>query len=128
MTDPRFTKLAQLLVNYSLELEKGEKVLLDMIDVPDEFTVELIRAAREAGAVPLVEVLVLVRQHAIGGTEQHRQLRIDQLDLGETDGNVAAQHDAFAQHVVDDVEEGRVLVAEHELSVLMTIAIAGRHR
>src|SRR5690349_14170591 len=55
MTDPRYTRLAELLVGYSMELEKGEKVLLDMIDVPDEFTVEMIRAVRSAGAIPLVE-------------------------------------------------------------------------
>jgi aminopeptidase len=55
MTDPRYTKLARLLVNYSTALKKGDRVLLDMVDVPDEFTVELIRAARAAGATPLVE-------------------------------------------------------------------------
>ena len=56
MTDPRYQKLAKLLVNYSTELKKGDRVLLDMIDVPDEFTIELIRAVRAAGATPLVEV------------------------------------------------------------------------
>jgi aminopeptidase len=55
MTDPRYTKLAKLLVNYSTELKKGERVLLDMIDVPDEFTVELVRAVRAVGATPFVE-------------------------------------------------------------------------
>ena len=56
MTDPRYLKLARLLVSYSTELKRGDRVLLDMIDVPDEFTIELIRAARAAGATPLVEV------------------------------------------------------------------------
>jgi len=56
MTDPRYIKLARLLVEYSTALKKGDRVLLDMIDVPDEFTVELVRAARSAGAVPIVEV------------------------------------------------------------------------
>jgi aminopeptidase len=56
MTDPRYTKLAKLLVEYSTGLKKRERVLLDMIDVPDEFTVELVRAARRAGAMPIVEV------------------------------------------------------------------------
>ena len=37
MTDPRYKKLADLLVNYSTALKKGERILLDMIDVPDEF-------------------------------------------------------------------------------------------
>ena len=56
MTDPRFKKLARLLVKYSTQLKKGDRVLLDMIDVPDEFSIELVRAARAAGATPLVEV------------------------------------------------------------------------
>src|SRR3954453_2603955 len=56
MTDPRYGKLAKLLVEYSTELKKGDKALLDMIDVPDEFTVELMRAARKVGATPIVEV------------------------------------------------------------------------
>ena len=49
MTDPRYGKLAKLLVEYSTALKKGDHILLDMIDVPDEFTIELIRAARKAG-------------------------------------------------------------------------------
>ena len=36
-------------MEYSTELKKGDRILLDMIDVPDEITVELIRAARAAG-------------------------------------------------------------------------------
>ena len=55
MTDPRYTKLAKLLVNYSTEIKKGDRALLDMIDVPDEFSIELIRAVREAGGLPFVE-------------------------------------------------------------------------
>jgi aminopeptidase len=56
MTDPRFAKLAALIINYSCALKRGERILLDMIDVPDEFTVELIRAARKAGGTPLVDL------------------------------------------------------------------------
>jgi aminopeptidase len=56
MTDPRYTKLAELLVEYSTKLKKGDRALVDAIDVPDEFTVELVRAIRGAGALPLVEV------------------------------------------------------------------------
>jgi aminopeptidase len=55
MTDPRYAKLSQLLVKYSLGLKKNERILLDMVDVPDEFTIQLMRAARRAGAIPLVE-------------------------------------------------------------------------
>src|SRR3954467_928363 len=55
MTDPRISKLAKLLVEYSTELKRGDRVLLDLIDVPDEIGIELIRAARAAGATPVVE-------------------------------------------------------------------------
>ncbi len=55
MTDPRYIKLAKLLVEYSTALKKGDRVMLDLIDVPDEFGIELIRAARAAGAVPVIE-------------------------------------------------------------------------
>ena len=56
MTDPRYTKLARLLVEYSTGLKKGDHVLVDATDVPDEFSVELMRAIRRAGAIPLIEV------------------------------------------------------------------------
>jgi aminopeptidase len=65
MNDPRYSKLAKLLVNYSTALKKGDRILLDMIDVPDEFTVELIRAVRAAGATPFVET-----RHTRVGREQ----------------------------------------------------------
>ena len=55
MTDPRYAKLAKLLVEYSCRLKKGENILLDLVDIPDEFSIELIRAVRKAGATPLVE-------------------------------------------------------------------------
>ena len=56
MTDPRYKKLASLLVNYSTEIKKGDCALLDMIDVPDEFSLELMRAVRAAGGIPFIEV------------------------------------------------------------------------
>jgi aminopeptidase len=76
MTDPRYAKLAKLLVEYSTALKRGDRVFLDMIDVPDEFSVELIRAARVVGAVPLVEVrhTRLTRELMRGTNEKHARL------------------------------------------------------
>ncbi|MCX8155851.1 MAG: aminopeptidase [Verrucomicrobiae bacterium] len=56
MNDPRFAKLAKVLVEYSTRLKRGEKVLVELFDVPDEFAVELIRAIRSVQAIPVVEV------------------------------------------------------------------------
>ncbi|MEK6798813.1 MAG: aminopeptidase [Planctomycetota bacterium] len=54
MLDPRWTKLAEVLINYSTAMQPGEKVLIEAIDVPHEFTCELVRVARRSGADPLV--------------------------------------------------------------------------
>jgi aminopeptidase len=56
MTDPRYAKLAQVLVGYSTALKRGEKILIELVDVPDEFTVDLMRVVRSVGAIPLVEL------------------------------------------------------------------------
>lgn len=76
MTDPRYSKLADLLVNYSTKLKKGDAVLVDAIDIPDEFTIELIRAARKAGAIPLAEARHsrLTREILRGTDERHSKL------------------------------------------------------
>jgi len=76
MTDPRYLKLAKLLTEYSTSLKPGENVLLDMIDVPDEFVVELMRAVRRAGATPLVEVrhTRVTREILIGTDPRHAAL------------------------------------------------------
>jgi aminopeptidase len=73
MTDPRYNKLAKLLVNYSAEIKKGDRALLDMIDVPDEFSIELIRAVRAVGGLPFVEArhTRLSREMLMGINEAH---------------------------------------------------------
>jgi hypothetical protein len=49
MTDPRYSELARLLIEYSVTVQRGDHVLLDLIEVPDEFGVELMRAVRSPG-------------------------------------------------------------------------------
>jgi aminopeptidase len=82
MADPRYRKLAKLLVEYSTELRKGERVLFDMIDVPDGFTVELMRAARAAGAIPLVEVRhTRVNREVLRGTNDRHAALVRDVEM-----------------------------------------------
>src|SRR5262245_15356828 len=76
MTDPRYLNLAKLLVEYSTQLKKGDRVLIDAIDIPDDFTIELMRVARRAGATPLVEVRHgrVTREGLRGTDEKHATL------------------------------------------------------
>lgn len=74
--------MARLLVNYSMALQKGDQVLLDMIDVPDDFTVELMREARKAGAIPIVEArhTRIMREVMRESTPEHAAL-VKELEL-----------------------------------------------
>ena len=82
MTDPRFKKLAKLLVEYSTALEKGDRVLLDMIDVPDEVSVELMRAARKVGATPLIEVRhTRINREIMRGTNDRHSVLVRDIEM-----------------------------------------------
>ncbi len=82
MTDPRYTRLARLLVHYSTRVKKGDRVLLDAIDVPDEFTIELMRAVRAAGGDPFVEIRhTRVNREILRGTNTRHATLVRNLDL-----------------------------------------------
>jgi len=79
MHDPRYDKLARLLVTHSTRLAEGERVLIDAFDIPDEMTIALIRAARAAGAAPFVQM-----HHARVGREMARAAQDAELDGVQT--------------------------------------------
>src|SRR5215210_7498846 len=76
MHDARFDKLAQLLVEYSTQLKQKETVLIEAFDVPDEMVIALIRAARNAGAIPFTQIQRgrITRELALEASE--RQLNL----------------------------------------------------
>ncbi len=76
MRDTRFDKLAEVLTSYSTELRRGEKVLIDAFDVPDEMVIALVRATRARGAMPFVQL-----QHAIISRELAMKTEEKQLNF-----------------------------------------------
>ncbi|MDX9780573.1 MAG: aminopeptidase [bacterium] len=54
MYDQREKKLAELLVSYSTNVQKGENVLIEAIDIPESFVKLLIKSVREHGGNPFV--------------------------------------------------------------------------
>jgi len=76
MVDPRMTRLAEVLIHYSTQVNPGEKILIEAIDVPHDMTNELIRVARQAGADPLVTLKSnqVLRQLLIHGSDAQLQL------------------------------------------------------
>ncbi|MDX1359271.1 MAG: aminopeptidase [Clostridia bacterium] len=55
MKDKRYEKLADNLVNYSVKLQKGEKILINFTGKDNDLAKELIRKAYEAGGLPFVK-------------------------------------------------------------------------
>ncbi len=54
--EPNYTKLAKVLTEFSTNLQKGERVLIDVYDIPEAMTIALVRAARALGAIPYVNL------------------------------------------------------------------------
>ncbi|MEM8953016.1 MAG: aminopeptidase [Verrucomicrobiota bacterium] len=71
MQDPRVTKLAKQLVEYSTKVKRGENVLIDLYDAPEALGVALIRAVRKAKANPYINIhqAPIVRELYLGATE-----------------------------------------------------------
>jgi aminopeptidase len=76
MHDERFDKLAKLLVEYSIRLKRNETVLIEAFDIPDEMTVALIRAARNAHGVPFAQVYHTAVNRALALEASDRQLNL----------------------------------------------------
>ena len=70
MTDARYDRLAEVLTKHSTALQPGDKVLIDVSDVPDAMVIALIRAVRKAKALPFTQLQHsrVSREMAIGAT------------------------------------------------------------
>src|SRR5215212_8344464 len=81
MHDSRFDKLAKLLVEYSINLKPKENVLIESFDIPDEMTIALINAVRNAGGTPFSKI------------QRSRVSRALALDATEHQLTLAAGHE-----------------------------------
>lgn len=56
MHDPRIDQLARQLVRYSTSTKRGDQVLIELFDVPEEMGIALIREVRAVGAIPYLNL------------------------------------------------------------------------
>ncbi|MEK7727833.1 MAG: aminopeptidase [candidate division KSB1 bacterium] len=89
MRDSRLARLAEVLTSHSTRLQKGERVLIEAFDIPDEFVNELIEATIRCGAIPVIELkhnLVLRQMYRkygedafklMGDLEKYRMQKMD---------------------------------------------------
>ena len=71
LIDPRFNELAAGLTGFSTALKPGERVLIDAHDVPDAMVIALVRAVRQRGAHPYVQLhrARITRELTLGAEE-----------------------------------------------------------
>ena len=54
--DDRYRKLAETLVGFSINLQEGERVMINNIDTPDDITIALLEAVAKRGGVPFIKL------------------------------------------------------------------------
>jgi aminopeptidase len=82
MVDPRFDRLAEVLIGFSTRLQKGEKVLIDTFDIPAEMVISLVRTARAKGAIPLANLQSnVVNRELLRGAEEDQYRLIADYEL-----------------------------------------------
>ena len=95
MHDPRVDQLARQLVRYSTSLKKGEKILIDLYDVPDSIGLALIREARAKGALPFLRIhdSRLTREMLNGAEDTQYQLMAKHLlaEMKDMDAYIAVR-------------------------------------
>jgi aminopeptidase len=72
MNDPRYTKLAELLIHHSTQLQAGEHILIEAFDMPREMIVELVKVVQAVGGNAHVAIrdAQIMRVLQAGGSDQ----------------------------------------------------------
>jgi aminopeptidase len=91
MKDPRIEKLAKNLINYSVRLQKGEKVLIENFGLQRELVSALVKEAYAAGGYPfvLLKDQQIDRSLLLGAQEEHFNM------IAEFEANVMSQMDGY---------------------------------
>ncbi len=105
MTDPRVQKLADLLIQYSCALKRGEKILIEAFDIPPAFTRALVRSAAAVGGHPLVLLKSneVIRELMLAGSPEQWDLtaRVEQLQME----NVQCYIGARGSHNISEMSD-----------------------
>lgn len=85
MTDPRHERLARILVGFSVNLRRGERLLIDASCVPDAMVAAMVREASRRGGIPYVQLTSpvvqreLLRHVTVPGLEFSRRVELHRM-------------------------------------------------
>lgn len=122
MHDTRIDALARQLVRHSTYLKKGEKVLIDLHDVPDSIGLALIREVRAKGALPFLRVhqTRLTRELLKGAEETQYQVIAKHLlaEMKDMDAYIALRGSDNICETADVPADAMKLAMSHLRPVL----------
>jgi aminopeptidase len=115
MSDPRYDALAKVLVSHSTKLKKGERVLIDVAETPEEFVIALIRSVRAAKAEPFVTIHTnrISRELALGvtATQAATMAEIDLARLKKMQAYIAVRGSHNMAEMADVPQEKSALLS-----------------
>lgn len=91
MKDPRIETLAKNLINYSVRLQKGEKVLIENFGLQRELVIALVKEAYAAGGYPFVSLKDHQVDRALLLGAQEEQFNM----IADFEANVMSKMDAY---------------------------------
>jgi len=102
MTDPRISVLAKNLINYSCQVQPGEKILIEAIGLESPLIKELIKEAYRAGGIPFITIkdrsidrtlLMEVTEEQLKLMAKYEIIRMNDMQayIGVRSGNNAAE-------------------------------------
>lgn len=122
MHDARIDALARQLVRYSTALNKGDKVLIDLHDVPDSIGLALVREARAKGAIPFLKLHQsrLTREMLKGADETQYQILSKHLlaEMKDMDAYIAIRGGLNIAETSDVPADRMKLAMKHMRPVL----------
>lgn len=115
MSDPRYDSLAKVLVSHSTKPKKGERVMIDVSETPEEFVIALIRAVRAAKAEPFVVIHSnrVSRELALGvtATQASTMAEIDLARLKKMQAYIAVRGSHNIAEMADVPQEKSALLS-----------------
>ncbi len=99
--DTRFEALAEVLTGFSTRIKRGEHVLIDSYDIPEEMTLALVRAVRKRKANPYVNLrnARVLRELILNGTpaqlEQQGAMDLAQMERMDAYIAIRGAHNIF---------------------------------
>lgn len=105
MLDPRLTKLADVLVNYSVKAKAGENILIEAYGIDSALVKEIVKKVHAAGAHPFVNLRdhAVIRELVMNGTEAQMQTwaDVDAFQMKQMQGYIGVRGGANIYELSD---------------------------